>query len=195
MLKDLFKRSLRRETRRSIQKIVTEAKQIKEALGDTLDDISTTAGDSSLGDALDGQVSAGSAAADNKAEELKIQQAVNKRNAQINDVIVGWVEKLDEFVSFINDPMNTDSIKYITDAAAPGSILEKVKSSEARRLTKVATECSALAQSLRSYITGGVDEPESSGVETEPAEVDEPALDDTEDTGDIDLDLGDDTEI
>lgn len=156
MLKDLFKRSLRREMRRSMTKIVTEAKQLKEALSDALDDVAGNAdADDGLGDALDAQISP---AEDNKIEELKIQQAVDKRNAQINEVIVGWVKKLDEFIEFINDPMNKESIKYIVDSAAPGSILEKIKSSESRRLTKVATECSALAQSLRSYITGGVEE-------------------------------------
>lgn len=158
MLTDLFKRSFRREINRSVERIINESRRkknryIHESLEDALDDVGGAGGD--LGSALDSQISP---AEDNKIEELKIQKQINKRNAQLNDVILGWVEKLDEFVIFINDPMNTESIKYITDSAATGSILEKIKNSEARRLTRVATECSALAQSLRSYIIGGIED-------------------------------------
>lgn len=130
-------------------------KIVNEALGDTLDDVAGNSDAAGLGDALDAQISP---AEDNKIEELKIQQAIEKRNAQINDVIIKWVDKIDEFVEFINDPMNKESIKYIIDSAAVGSILEKIKGSESRRITRVATECSALAQSLRSFITGGIDD-------------------------------------
>lgn len=198
MLTDLFKRSLRREVRRSMSKIISESKRLNEALSDTLDDVASNSDASGLGDALDAQVSP---AEDNKIEELKIQQQIDKRNAQINDVIIDWVSKLDEFVSFINDPMNKESIKYIIDSAAAGSILEKIKSSESRRLTKVATECSALAQSLRSYITGGVDSIEEPAAdvelepEAEPMPEEEADADiDTEDMAD-DIDAGSEEEL
>lgn len=153
MANNLFKRTLLGSVKRSIKKIVNERKQIKEDISDVLDDVASNYDATSLGDALDAQLTP---AEDNKVEELKIQQQIDKRNAQINGVIVKWVDILDKFTSFINDPSNTESIKYTIDSAAPGSVLEKIKSSEGRNLTKVATAVSALSQSLRAYITGGV---------------------------------------
>ena len=47
-----------------------------------------------------------------------------------------------------------DSIKNIIERAMPGSVLEKIKKSEARRLTRVSTEAAALSQALKSYIGG-----------------------------------------
>lgn len=164
MASNLFKRSFIGNVKRSIKQIVTERKQLKEDISDVLDDVAGHADATSLGDQLDAQITP---AEDNKVEELKIQQQINKRNAQINGVIVKWVDILDKFTSFINDPSNTESIKYTIDSAAPGSVLEKIKSSEGRNLTKVATAVSALSQSLRAYITGGVEDVEDDEVAPE----------------------------
>lgn len=195
MFKDIFKRSLQNSTRLSIRKIVNESKKLNEDILDVLDDVAGNSSETSLGDQLDAQITP---AEDNKVEELKIQQQIDKRNAQINGVLVKWVDILDKFTSFINDPSNTESIKYTIDSAAPGSVLEKIKSSEGRNLTKVATAVSALSQSLRAYITGGVEDVETEDVvddvpaEETPVEDEVPAEETTtEETPAEDVDLED----
>lgn len=69
-----------------------------------------------------------------------------------NDQIAAWVEALEEFATFINDPTNEDSIKHIIDNAGSGSALSSVKSTAGAQMIKVATDCVVLAQTLRGLI-------------------------------------------
>lgn len=87
-------------------------------------------------------------------EEQKLQAHLKKRAEENNELLSQWVETIDDFTSFVNDPNREDSIKNIIERAMPGSVLEKIKKSEARRLTRVSTEAAALSQALKSYIGG-----------------------------------------
>lgn len=69
-----------------------------------------------------------------------------------NDQIAVWAEALEEFATFINDPTNEESIKHIIDNAGTGTALASVKSVAGKQMTKVATDCAVLAQTLRSLI-------------------------------------------
>ena len=94
-------------------------------------------------------------AEENKKQELILQQYINRHNAQTNEIIIEWIEKLDEFSGFINDPTNDSSIRSIIDTAVPGSVFEKIKNTEKNQLTKAAQAISTLSESLRSYVIGG----------------------------------------
>ena len=87
-------------------------------------------------------------------EEQKLQAHLKKRAEENNELLSQWVQTIDDFTSFVNDPNREDSIKNIIERAMPGSVLEKIKKSEARRLTRVSTEAAALSQALKSYIGG-----------------------------------------
>ena len=87
-------------------------------------------------------------------EEQKLQAHLKKRAEENNELLSQWVATIDDFTSFVNDPNREDSIKNIIERAMPGSVLEKIKKSEARRLTRVSTEAAALSQALKSYIGG-----------------------------------------
>lgn len=87
-------------------------------------------------------------------EEQKLQAHLKKRAEENNELLSQWVTTIDDFTSFVNDPNREDSIKNIIERAMPGSVLEKIKKSEARRLTRVSTEAAALSQALKSYIGG-----------------------------------------
>lgn len=89
-------------------------------------------------------------------EEQKLQAHLKKRAEENNELLSQWVATIDDFTSFVNDPNREDSIKNIIERAMPGSVLEKIKKAEARRLTRVSTEAAALSQALKSYI-GGVE--------------------------------------
>lgn len=87
-------------------------------------------------------------------EEQKLQAHLKKRAEENNELLSQWVQTIDDFTSFVNDPNREDSIKNIIERAMPGSVLEKIKKAEARRLTRVSTEAAALSQALKSYIGG-----------------------------------------
>lgn len=87
-------------------------------------------------------------------EEQKLQAHLKKRAQENNELLSQWVSTIDDFTSFVNDPNRDDSIKNIIERAMPGSVLEKIKKAEARRLTRVSTEAAALSQALKSYIGG-----------------------------------------
>ena len=87
-------------------------------------------------------------------EEQKLQAHLKKRAEENNELLSQWVSTIDDFTSFVNDPNREDSIKNIIERAMPGSVLEKIKKAEARRLTRVSTEAAALSQALKSYIGG-----------------------------------------
>ena len=74
-------------------------------------------------------------------EEQRLQAHLKKRAQENNELLSQWVSTIDDFTSFVNDPNRDDSIKNIIERAMPGSVLEKIKKSEARRLTRVSTEC------------------------------------------------------
>ena len=177
MKSNLFERQFAYNLSREKKRIVREARVIKE---DTLSDALDTddLGDNQvISDAL-GDIE--DKAAENKAQEVKLQKYIDKHNAQTNDIIIEWIEKLDDFASFVNDPTNDSSIKSILDSALPGSVLEKAGKAEYRQLTKVAQAISGLSQSLRAYVVGGQstkeeEEPEEPDTESkEPAEQEEP---------------------
>ena len=85
-------------------------------------------------------------------EEKKLQAHIKQRTEENNELLAEWVRRVNEFIDFINNPQNPGSIKSIVNNAMPGSTLEKIKKTEARRLTRVSTEAAALSQALNSYI-------------------------------------------
>lgn len=87
-------------------------------------------------------------------EEQRLQAHLKQRAQENNELLSQWVATIDDFTSFVNDPNRDDSIKNIIERAMPGSVLEKIKKAEARRLTRVSTEAAALSQALKSYIGG-----------------------------------------
>lgn len=87
-------------------------------------------------------------------EEKRLQAHLQKRAMENNELLSQWATTIDDFTSFVNDPSREDSIKNIIERAMPGSVLEKIKKAEARRLTRVATEAASLSQALKSYIGG-----------------------------------------
>jgi hypothetical protein len=78
-------------------------------------------------------------------ESLK-QQSIESQKAELT----GWIARLEEFKSFINDP-NADSIQVKLQSASCDSLFEKIASSEHKRLSRVAMEISAIIEAFRGY--------------------------------------------
>lgn len=175
-----FEHSFRRALMLEKKRIIKRARLLKEdALENALEtpDLGENQG---ISDALgDLEVKA----KENKEQEVKLQKYIDKHNAQTNDIIIQWIEKLDSFASFVNDPTNESSIKSILDSALPGSVLEKAGKAEYRQLTKVAQAIAGLSQSLRAYVVGMKSQEEAQPEEepyTEPAQEETPEPSDEE---------------
>lgn len=173
-LDNLFARQFAYNLNREKKRLVKEAKRLNEdSLGDALDN--PDLGENSVISDMLGDIE--TKAEENKKQELILQKYINKHNAQTNEIIVRWIEKLDEFSKFINDPTNDSSIRSIIDTAVPGSVFEKIKNTEKNQLTKAAQAIATLSESLRSYVIGGqAKQAADAEVEGEPAPAGQPEV-------------------
>ncbi len=65
-----------------------------------------------------------------------------------------WINKIDEFVEFING-VNDTSVQSKLHNAGCDSMFEKIASSEHKKVARVAVDLSALAEALRGYLIAG----------------------------------------
>jgi hypothetical protein len=89
---------------------------------------------------------------DIKNEDQMLKDKIQARIETANQEIIGFAEKVEEFLSILNDPSNPESIKYAMDNATENSPLAKVKKACGTRIGRIAGEIAALGQELRSLI-------------------------------------------
>lgn len=87
-----------------------------------------------------------------KNEDQMLKDKIKARIDSANQEIIGFAEKVEEFLSVLNDPSNPESIKYAMDNATENSPLAKVKKACGTRIGRIAGEIAALGQELRSLI-------------------------------------------
>ena len=89
---------------------------------------------------------------DIKNEDQMLKDKIQARIESANQEIIGFAEKVETFLSILNDPSNPESIKYAMDNATENSPLAKVKKAYGTRIGRIAGEIAALGQELRSLI-------------------------------------------
>lgn len=89
---------------------------------------------------------------DIKNEDQMLKDKIQARIESANQEIIGFAEKVETFLSVLNDPTNPESIKYAMDNATENSPLAKVKKTCGTRIGRIAGEIAALGQELRSLI-------------------------------------------
>ena len=89
---------------------------------------------------------------DIKNEDQMLKDKIQARIESANQEIIGFAEKVETFLSILNDPQNPVSIKYAMDNATENSPLAKVKKTCGTRIGRIAGEIAALGQELRSLI-------------------------------------------
>lgn len=154
MKRNLFGAAFRRSLNKDIRKIYeADESALEMGLGDDLDAENMSRQEADFTSQLEDEADYIDPNQYNK-EEQKLQNHLKQRAQENNELLGQWVEIIDDFTSFVNDPSREDSIKNIIERAMPGSTLEKIKKAEGRRLTRVSTEAAALSQALKSYIGG-----------------------------------------
>lgn len=86
------------------------------------------------------------------SDAIEIQDKIAQKIEQDNEILSDWVDKLDTFLKFVNDPAAQGSIRSVIDNSIEGSVFQKIKTSENRRITRVATEVAGFCEAIKSYI-------------------------------------------
>jgi hypothetical protein len=79
-----------------------------------------------------------------------VSQALTDRNNQMVDQIKSWVAEMEQFLENLNGTEN--SIQTALASAEPDTILDRMKTSEQRKIARVATEIAALTESFKGYL-------------------------------------------
>jgi len=114
----------------------------KDAFEDTLDD------DTSSAD-FDIDIDASDDGNDNAAANAARAHA--QHAAQMKDQLAGWVSEMDSFLTKLNGESN--SIQSALANAEADTIFDRMKQSEQRKITRVATELASLTESFRGYLS------------------------------------------
>lgn len=89
---------------------------------------------------------------DIKNEDQMLKDKIQARIEAANQEIIEIAEKVESFLSILNDPENPQSIKYAMDNATENSPFAKVKKTCGTRIGRIAGEIAALGQELRALI-------------------------------------------
>ena len=81
-----------------------------------------------------------------KASQIKTQQA-----QEMKQQLEEWINRCTEFVEFLNGT-NPGSIQHTLSQSEPDTIFDSMKQSEARKISRVATELASLSESFKGYV-------------------------------------------
>lgn len=118
----------------------------------TLDDLEKDA----FEDTLDAETNSDEFDVDVEVSETDDSAAVDAARAhaeyaaQMKSELEGWVTEMDGWLTRLNG--ETNSIQSTLASAEPDTIFERMKQSEQRKITRVATELASLTESFRGYV-------------------------------------------
>lgn len=78
-------------------------------------------------------------------------QAITKREQQMVDQINTWVSQLTEFTEYLNGT-GDGSIQTVLKNAEPDTLLDKVRTTETKKIARAATDLASLVETLKGYL-------------------------------------------
>jgi len=88
--------------------------------------------------------------------------AVAQQQQQMIGTVQSWIVKLDEFVKYLNSPTG-ESIQNTLKDAIPDTILDKIRTTETKKIARSAMDLAALSQIFQGYLATARD-PKYKGV-------------------------------
>jgi len=85
-----------------------------------------------------------------------VAQAVAKNNQAMKNSLTEWISTLEEFVEFLNGT-ETNSVQSQLKNAVPDTIMDKIRSSEMKKISRVSMEVAGLKEILRGYLASSDD--------------------------------------
>ena len=92
---------------------------------------------------------------------MRAAQATSDLAMQMQQELEGWVNEMDNFLHKLNG--QNDSIQSVLANSEADTIFDRMKQSEQRKITRVATELASLTESFRGYLAQ-TDNPQFRGV-------------------------------
>jgi len=81
----------------------------------------------------------------------EVSDALSNRNQQILGELQGWIDTIDQFLTFLNSE-EPDSIQSKLAAAEPDTIMDKMKQSQQSKISRVASDLASLHQSFLGFM-------------------------------------------
>lgn len=85
-------------------------------------------------------------------QDDELNKQIAQRNEEIKNIMTDWIDKISEFANFLNDPMTDTSIRCMIENATPGTPLAQLEQADLKKLTKMASELTGFAETLKSKI-------------------------------------------
>jgi len=89
--------------------------------------------------------------ADISPEDRQMLQHAAQKEAKMIKNLQGWIVQLDGMVDYLNGTEG-NSIQMQLKQAVPDTIFDKMRTSEAKKIARVAKEISALAETFKGYL-------------------------------------------
>ena len=77
--------------------------------------------------------------------------AIAQQHQQMVGTVQNWIVKLDEFVKYLNSPTG-DSIQNTLKDSQPDTILDKIRTTETKKIARSAMDLAALSQIFQGYL-------------------------------------------
>lgn len=81
----------------------------------------------------------------------EVADAMSRRNEQIIGELQGWIDKVDEFLQFLNGE-EVNSVQSRLAAAEPDTVMDKMKQSQQTKISRVASDLASLHQSFLGFM-------------------------------------------
>jgi hypothetical protein len=89
--------------------------------------------------------------------------ATSKMQQNMVITLSGWIDKLDEFSNFLNNPSDPNSIQYKLKNSVRDTLFDKIRVAETKKISRVAVEIASLNELMRGY-SASVDDSKFRGV-------------------------------
>tara|TARA_R100000951_G_scaffold112007_1_gene111760 strand:- start:217 stop:660 length:444 start_codon:yes stop_codon:yes gene_type:complete len=112
--------------------------------------------DGALDDQLDPGMVPDDLGAGPEGDIAEIADAMSRHSQDMHDKIHSWVAQMEEFSENLNG-LGEDSIQSLLKNAVPDTVFDKIRSSEMKKISRVAMEVAALTEILKGYLASADD--------------------------------------
>lgn len=81
----------------------------------------------------------------------EVADAMSKRNQQIINELQDWIDRVEEFLSFLNSE-DPSSVQSRLAAAEPDTVMDKMKQSQQTKISRVASDLASLHQNFLGFM-------------------------------------------
>lgn len=81
----------------------------------------------------------------------EVADAMSKRNQQIISELQEWIDRVEEFLSFLNSE-DPNSVQSRLAAAEPDTVMDKMKQSQQTKISRVASDLASLHQNFLGFM-------------------------------------------